>query len=782
MSGSSCFGCNVNPECGGTYYLTVGGGFNCVHDCPFGSQKLMTPAGPVCRDCFDLHKEPGTGVCGNCSTGFRLEEDHCVAIKLDCGPRQFVATPSAGTADAVCEHCDDNCLECNATDCMVLCPTEEDANCTEGQMYDCGCVPNGCGPLADEELLHASADVDLCVLNGWYYEGVPNSASCATFCEDGFVPATLSDHAATCASGEWKLPNCTAVACHPLMDGPAGACQCRDQDHFKCDFHGSWDVICVPGFYLDAGACHACANADATAGSVSACPGFYNNSGTLAPCDKDCSECSDESTCTSCADPANMVNDVGVCGPPLCDIEDCAMCSKSHQGQEVCMGCKEGYHFTCDGNCTACDEPNCETGFFRTQCNGAEQADSMCAPCSGFLMLEPVTYMTPCISCDAEKCDCPEGAASFGGACVWCPKFMIPAPLGSETPCTLAPCPEGSDPNAKEWACGGCSGDDYHHTDNGEWDEVHHAWTPCEEIACPEGTVGPNGKPAEGFVEGCICPAGMVNLAGPIMPETEFNCTWAPCPDGANRDSDDKCICDAEGKNGEPADWSFLNQDFAPCFDDIVSHGETSGADNVIIVTFTYYTATFEIEVLHMEIAVLLEINETEVELEDITPTRRAGGSATVRITFPGENGADLAKRLFDILSKNPGALAGFTATKIVGPGAAMAGTTGAASTTAAEDKGLSDGAKIGLGVGLGVGGALCIGIIAAGFLMMRNRGDAAAGKAKSGARGGRAGARGEAESEDAGVDQEEESGEPASGQEGSGDAASGQDEVEEDS
>jgi len=389
----------------------------------FLSSGQCSPCPNYCLTCSPSAKNPTSGVCSACMTGYTVNTlsptSACLYWPPECKSVNGLANTLYPT-DVQCTSCNagyywdtvQNCDACNwgCTTCssFSICLT-----CAVGfVLQGSSCTPCSYGC---DNCNSGVATCSSCMTNwGLQSTGFDSCTQCPPNCLLCSAPGSCT----TCDDGYYVSGTGCSVC-------PSNCETCTMSNNIlTCD-------ICDAGYQVSSGVCYLCdthcTTCSATAGGVTcnACEAlYYVSGGSCVACGSGCATC-DSLGCTLCENGYYITSDL-TC--EACIVNDCDWCF----GEWNCTKCDTGFYVTGNQQCAECGT-DCAT------CT----SPTLCTTCDATYYLTPtVAGANSCVYCDANcevvggvpQCNissacqvCAAGYVTDSYACQKCPAFCTAA-------------------------------------------------------------------------------------------------------------------------------------------------------------------------------------------------------------------------------------------------------------------------------------------------------------------------------------------------------------------
>ena len=312
---------------------------NCVDSCPSGSVEIKgkctkCQSDPNCDKCDlnDLKK------CLSCRNNLALKSNTCVT---ECGDYHYIETRKCFPCRELCKKCvnSNKCNECaqgyalyNEV-CLTNCPTgtrKDNGKCLPCSQ-DCQiCNDKTCIQCIKPTLLQEGKCLKTCS-SGFFIFNQINCKPCDKSCSECFSEKSCKK----CLQGfKLKDDGSCVKDCGLGFAEVSGKCKKCGENCDKCDSTNVKEcTVCKNGKFLLNGLCY------------EKCPvGFYVKNNKCLNCLKGCDICEDDKLCKKCT-------------PPLYLSQDQKSCDSN---------CKVGFRPSA-GNCTPCEDKNCQKCDFSTK-------------------------------------------------------------------------------------------------------------------------------------------------------------------------------------------------------------------------------------------------------------------------------------------------------------------------------------------------------------------------------------------------------------------------------
>ena len=478
---SSCKQCSGGlstqcTACEGSLYLKSG---SCVSDCGSGYRKGSNNQCEACSDINCNQCDASASQCTQCKAGYFVTGSNtCQA----CSTSNCVTCPS------------DTCSACDSANDWFFNPVNSECVNTCPSGYRKNTILGTCEACSDPNCLACDADKDVCTqckAVGYYLAASKTCAACIANCDQ----CTDGTECVTCKSGFYydTVGKSCGTTCPSGYRPNGGVCQaCTTANCDTCPTSASVCTSCKNSFFFyspdstclstcptrwreesSTKVCQQCTDSNCltcptAVGVCSSCKaGYYKTtSNTCAPCNANCAQCTDGTSCIQCQSgyiyhpvdgtcvtscPAGYRNNNGQC--EACTTANCETCTTN---KDVCTLCKSGFFAyaptsscvsscptgsqqdTTNRLCITCADPNCISCPSNT---------NICAQCktNGYYLTSSKT----CATCQSNCLQC-----SDGNSCSECSSGYFY--LASTKTC-VSSCPSKYRANSATKTCDPCS-------------------------------------------------------------------------------------------------------------------------------------------------------------------------------------------------------------------------------------------------------------------------------------------------------------------------------------
>ncbi|KRX07476.1 Insulin-like growth factor binding protein, N-terminal [Pseudocohnilembus persalinus] len=405
---NECITCKFSPQ---HYYMSTDS--SCYETCPDGYYGSDITIPKTCVTCTSgCATCTSNSDCQSCSSGYYLANNSC-STTCPNGLFQNDATNECDSCDSTCETCSgpasNECITCKSSPQHYFMSSDSSCyeTCPDGYYSSDITNPKSCEPCDISCATCTSNSVCQSCNSGYFL----TNNSCQSSCPDGQYPENATNECTQCDS------NC--LTCTGPTSTDCASCSNSPQKYFLASEQKCY-ATCPDGYFADENAspksCEQCHSNCETCDSLTTCQScnqgyqlvndfcespcpdgqYYDeNDQNCYNCDSSCKTCieASDTDCLSCPDsPQNYYLQAEMKCYLTCPTgyyndsanNACTSCPSTCQSctdQNTCQSCTQGNYL--DQTTNTCSS-TCQDGTYAdSTTNNCEQCDSSCSSCTG---------------------------------------------------------------------------------------------------------------------------------------------------------------------------------------------------------------------------------------------------------------------------------------------------------------------------------------------------------------------------------------------------------------